>query len=432
MGFPSNQHLPDEHLPNDQHLRLSRRTFALAALGGIAIPRAAWAKSAGAATVFYVAVGSNLTRYGVDSTGLTLASQATTQLPAAIQYIWIHPTRPLMYAAYSNRFQVKDGHTHGVMAFTIDRANGNLTPFGQPMALPSRPINITVDRAGRFLLVAYNQPSGLTVLRLGANGAIEAPVEQAETIDAGIYAHQVRVAPSGRFVVLVTRGNDATPTTPEDPGAIKVFRFNQGQLSHEASVTRGNGLGFGPRHVDFHPTKPWMFVSMERNNQLLTYAVQPEGIGAAPLFTKDTLRTPGGIAPVQYAGPIHVHPNGKYVYLANRSDGTVDFAGRKVHGAGENTIAMFTIDPKSGEPTLAQTIETNTFHNRTFSIHPNGRMLVAASVAPLAVREGDQVRNVAAGLSVFGIGKDGKLSFARTYDVDVGPEAMFWCGMVAL
>jgi hypothetical protein len=32
----------------------------------------------------------------------------------------------------------------------------------------------------------------------------------------------------------------------------------------------------------------------------------------------------------------------------------------------------------------------------------------------------------AAGLSVFRVGEDGKLSFVRKYDVDVGDKTMFW------
>jgi len=42
------------------------------------------------------------------------------------------------------------------------------------------------------------------------------------------------------------------------------------------------------------------------------------------------------------------------------------------------------------------------------------------------------VRTVPAGLSVFRIGADGKLTRARTYDVDVGDKVMWWMGMVAL
>jgi hypothetical protein len=59
-------------------------------------------------------------------------------------------------------------------------------------------------------------------------------------------------------------------------------------------------------------------------------------------------------------------------------------------------------------------------------------MMVAQHNLPVNVREGDTVRQVPAGLSVFRIGDDGKLTFVRTYDVDVGDKTMFWMGMVEL
>ena len=59
-------------------------------------------------------------------------------------------------------------------------------------------------------------------------------------------------------------------------------------------------------------------------------------------------------------------------------------------------------------------------------------MLVAQHNLPVNVRDGDNVRTVAAGLSVFRIAADGKLEFVREYDVDVGDKVMFWMGMVAL
>ncbi len=51
---------------------------------------------------------------------------------------------------------------------------------------------------------------------------------------------------------------------------------------------------------------------------------------------------------------------------------------------------------------------------------------------PVDVRDGDAIRTVPAGLSVFPIGDDGKLTFVRKYDIDVGPKTMFWMGMVQL
>ena len=58
--------------------------------------------------------------------------------------------------------------------------------------------------------------------------------------------------------------------------------------------------------------------------------------------------------------------------------------------------------------------------------------MVAEHNLPVNVRHGDTVKTVSAGLSVFRIGEDGKLIFARKYDVDVGDKSMFWMGMVPL
>jgi 6-phosphogluconolactonase (cycloisomerase 2 family) len=416
---------------------LGRRKFVMLMAGvaagattGAACAPAPAEPAAPARTVFYASVGADLGLYSVDENALTLSRDSVTRAPDLVQYVWVHPALPVMYVAYSNRSKANDHH--GVVAYRIDPGTGRLTEFGRPLTLDNRPIHISVHPDGRHLLIAYNQPSDLTVHALDADGSIGDPVAQREPVDAGVYAHQVRVAPSGNLVVVSARGSDATATTPAAPGALKVFRFSDGQLSGEKSVTDGDGSAFGPRHVDFHPAKPWMYVSMERNNELLTYGLQDDGISPAPLFTKATVGRPELRAPAQYPGPIHVHPNGRFVYVVNRSDGTVDFAGKKVHGTGENTIAVFSVDEGSGEPTLIQAIDVEAYHARTFSIHPNGRMLVTGAVAPLSERDGDQVRDVPAGLSVFGIGDDGRLSFARKYDVDVSAGPLFWCGMVSL
>lgn len=68
-------------------------------------------------------------------------------------------------------------------------------------------------------------------------------------------------------------------------------------------------------------------------------------------------------------------------------------------------------------------------HVRTFHIDPSGRLLAAANMTTRKVRDGDGVRPVAGGLSVFRIGDDGKLTFVRKYDADVSRANMFWMGV---
>ena len=90
------------------------------------------------------------------------------------------------------------------------------------------------------------------------------------------------------------------------------------------------------------------------------------------------------------------------------------------------------LDPATGEPTLIQHVDPRSVHVRTFAIDPSGRMLVAASIKPLAVREGANVTTVPAALSVFRIGSNGKLEFVRKYDVDTGGKIHYWMGMMGL
>ena len=149
-------------------------------------------------------------------------------------------------------------------------------------------------------------------------------------------------------------------------------------------------------------------------------------------YRAETLDQSNNIRARQAAGAVHVHPNGRFVYGANRAEATVEYQGKKVFKGGENSIVVYAIDQETGEPKPIQHIETQKIHPRTFHIHPTGRLLVAEHNLPVNVRDGDAVRTVAAGLSVFRIGDDGKLTFARTYDVDVGDKLMFWMGMVPL
>ncbi|MFZ2068411.1 MAG: beta-propeller fold lactonase family protein [Xanthobacteraceae bacterium] len=382
-------------------------------------------------TVYYAAIGPELGVFDIDVDEAALTRRGAVTLPANIQYAWPHPSRRYLYVASSNGGPRVAGDKHFATALAVDPATGSLRPHGVSAALPSRPIHLSIDRSGEYLLTAYNNPSHITVHRLNADGSIGAPVTQPEKLDTGIYAHQVLTAPSNRLVTLVVRGNDAEPGKAEEPGAIKTFSFDNGVLRDLASIAPGAGLGFGPRHLDFHPTKPWMFVSIERQNKLYVYALDSvSGLKREPLFVKDTLSKKPAMR--QAAGAIHVHPSGKFVYVTNRASDRSSFDGKSAVVGGQNDVAVFSIDQATGEPTLIQNANGHTVELRTFGIDPGGRMLVAASIAPAPVRDGDRIIEVPAALSVFRIGNDGKLAFVRKYDIDTGPERQFWTGMVTL
>jgi 6-phosphogluconolactonase len=383
-------------------------------------------------TVYYASTGAELTLYDVDVDGAALTKRSTVTLPANIQYASPHPSRRYLYVVSSNGGPSLTGNKHFANAMTVESATGALELHGEPAALPSRPIHASVDHGGEFLLTTYNNPSNVTVHRINADGTIGAEVKQAAKLDAGIYAHQILAAPSNKTVLLVTRGNDTRPDKPEDPGAIKTFSFSNGALSNLASVAPGTGLGFGPRHLDFHPTRPWVFVSIERQNQIYFYERNDTtGLARDPMFVKNSLANPK--PPVrQAAGAIHVHPNGKFVYQTNRASDLTTEDGKTVVINGENNVAVYAIDQTTGEPTLIQNADGRAYELRTFGIDPAGKLLIAAGIKSAPVRDGNEIKTVPARISVFRIGDDGKLDLTRQFDIDTAKGQQFWTGVVTL
>jgi len=414
---------------------VSRRTFLSLTAGGIAVPRWASAQAASRKVALYANVGADLTHYDIDPKNAALIKRETVAMPASVQYAWPHVSRPYLYVVSSSGGPGnpgKPGTDHFLSALRIDPASGVITPHGTPVRLPSRPIHTSTDIPSQNILVAFNSPSAVRVYRINKDFTPGEEVVQPGPLETGIFAHQVRVTPDNKLVVLVTRGNEATPTKPEDPGALKVFHYKNGLLTEEVSIAPDGGKDFGPRHLDFHPTKPWMYLSIETQNKLYMYWRENGAINPEIVFRVDSLAEPNNIRARQAAGTVHVHPNGRFVYQANRAEATTEFQGKQVFKGGENSIVVYAINPSTGQPTPVQRIETQKIHPRTFHIHPNGRLMVAQHNLPVDVRDGDSVKSIQAGLSVFRIGDDGKLAFVRTYDVDVGDKTMFWMGMVAL
>ena len=404
-----------------------------------AVPDSSGHTGRSAKAVVYAALGAALTQYDLDVEHAELIERSRVTLPGNVQYGWPHPSKKFFYVVWSTGGPPtpgapSSGGRHGVSAFGVDPASGALHLEGQPVRLRSRPIHVSTDISGTHLLIAYNDPSGVTVDQIRPDGTIGSEIEPRERLDVGVYAHQVRVDPSNKMVILVTRGNGPSGIKPEDPGALKIFGYDHGVLTNRESVAPGGGYNFQPRHLDFHPTRPWVFVSLERQSKIEVYQrLKDETLSPAPLFVKDTLADPGHAHTGQEAGTIHVHPNGRFVYVANRASGTADGRGMPVFSGGTNDIAVFAIDANTGEPTLIQNVDTHGMTPRTFALDPSARILVAANQLPFKTGEGASATTAPPNLAVFRVRDDGKLDYVRKYDVPTdGGRMLFWMGIVPL
>ena len=382
-------------------------------------------------TVLYAAVGADITQYDMDVANCTLTPRGSVSAPARVQYVWPHVSKQFLYAAStdSGSGMSGGGTNHNVTAYRIDPASGALTQHGTPIPLPTRPIHMSTDRPSEHVLVAFNNPPEVRVYKIDADGTPGAEVAQPGPIDPGIFPHQVLPTPDGKQVILVTRGFDPEPNKPEQPGALQLFDFAGGVLSHEVSTAPNGGYGFGPRHLDFHPTQPWVYVALERQDQIALFTLVGGKLSPDALYRADTLLPGAKKGARQLVGTVHVHPNGRFAYIANRASERVEVNGRKVFEGGQNAIVVFALDQTTGEPTAIQHADSHGIHPRTFHIDPTGKMMVVAHIMGLPMADGSDVPTR---LTTFRIGDDGKLTFVRAYDIEAKGRLQWWAGMVTL
>ena len=378
----------------------------------------------------YSAVHDILTHYEVDIEAAVLTKRNSIRMPAKVQYAWPHPSLPILYISTSNGGPKLKSDQNHVTAYSV-AADGSLAQHGESKPFARRAVHMCLDPSGRYALNGHNAPtSGITVHRIKPDGSLGDEIVQDATLNYGNYPHQVMVSPSGRTAIIVDRGVAPKADRPESPGALRTFGFVNGKLSAGQVVAPNGGFGFGPRHLDFHPSLPLIYVSDERMNRLHVFRFDGDQLGSEPAYVREMLADPGNVRPRQLGGPIHFHPTKPIVYLANRADYMIDVAGKRVFGGGENNIAVYSVDKNTGEPTLIQNADTHSSHVRTFACDPSGRLLVTASIKRYAVLEGQEVKTIAAALSVFRIRDDGKLEFVRKYDVETSDGQMqYWMGI---
>lgn len=380
--------------------------------------------------VFYAGHGPELVRYELDPDSGLLTRREGVTLPSNVQYAWQHPSGRYLYACTSSRDPLTGvtGDMHCLVAMSVEPGSGRLSLLGEPVRLANRPLHLSLDRAGRFALVSYSRPADVTVHEIDDTGRLAGKVVQRDGLDFGIFVHQAMVTPGNRTLIVVSRGEHGKDGMPGDPGSLNAFDYSDGKLLRHVRVAPGGPHGFAPRHLSFHPTLPLIYVSLEFQSELQVFRLSDGVPEATPSYVRPSLADTRNVGKRQLGGAIHVHPNGRLVYMVNRADGTMNAAGRDVFAGGENSIAVFALN-EFGEPTLIQHADTRGIHCRNFAIEPGGRVLVVCNMLRRTVVAQDGVRELSPGFVTFRIGADGRLSHLADRPID-GDRTVFWCGMV--
>ena len=348
---------------------ISRRTFVAAAVPGVAAACASL-RRAPAPMDDLVLVGTYTARdatqgvyfYRMDPESGDLRPAGSAAVGANPSFLAIHPTRRWVYAV--NEISSTDGRpTGGVAALALDAAAPALAVLGRRASGGAGPAYVSVDRSGRYALVANYGAGTAAALPIGADGNIGEATAVVRHAGSGPradrqgapHAHCILADPSNRFVLVTDLGIDR----------IMVYRFDDraGTLTPAPTPFAATRPGAGPRHLAFHPSRPIVYVINELDMTLGAYRWDAQAGTLGEIATVPALAAP--LAPGENTGAdIHLSPSGRHLYATIR---------------GANLLVVFAVDERAGTLTPVQEIPTGGNWPRNFGLDPSGRFLYAAN-----------------------------------------------------
>ncbi|MGB8581405.1 MAG: lactonase family protein [Candidatus Sulfotelmatobacter sp.] len=291
-------------------------------------------------------------------------SAKVTSIGLAVQtinpsFLAVHPNRRFLYAV--NEVGDYKGQKSGaVSAFAIDSGTGKLTLLNQVASGGADPCYITVDKTGKFVLVANytgGSVSVFPVLKDGGLGEASAFVQHTghgtnPKRQEAPHAHSIDLSPDNRFAIVDDLGLDET--------LVYKFDSSKGSLTLNDPPFAKADAGAGPRHFALAPNGKVAYVIHEMGS---TVSVVDYDAAAGVLHPIQAISTiPKGFAGLNEDAEIEVHPSGKFLYASNR---------------GHDSIAVFAIDPNKGTLTLIEYVPTKGQSPRHFEIDPTGSLLFA-------------------------------------------------------
>ncbi len=280
-----------------------------------------------------------------------------------VKHMALSPDHRFLYASVRSE-------PFSVITYLINSETGNLTQLSKE-SLPDNMVYISVDQTGRFLLSVSNNDANakIAVNPIGLEGFVQS--EPVQVISTGHNPHSILVDPSNRFVYVPHLGN----------AQIKQFLFNQsnGVLTPNAPSVVYTKDGSGPRHFDFSPNNRFVYVSNEMDGMVYSYkmdnktgilteiqriSAMPPDIGLEPSTPAAGDAAPGmgdGKSTAIGVADIHITPDGKWLYVSERST---------------STIAAFAVDRHSGNLTYIESYGTEKTP-RGINVDPRGNFVIA-------------------------------------------------------
>ena len=275
-----------------------------------------------------------------------------------------------MAVAPDKRFLIAAVRSKPYEAYTysIDKKTGALKLVGKGPLAESYPY-ITIDRSGRYLLGASYGGHQIGVNPIGKDGKVGEP---SQVIPTARNAHAIITDNTNKYVYVPHLGTD------------QIFQFvldkKSGKLSANTPPVVQLKQGSGPRHLIVSKDNKFVYLLNELTATVTALSLDPktgtlkeaDSVSALPADTKlgpgqprapvAPGQTPRDVANDIWASDLHLTPNGKFLYAAERTS---------------SSLGGFKVDAASGKLSFVGSTPTEK-QPRGFAIDPSGKYVVVS------------------------------------------------------
>lgn len=241
-------------------------------------------------------------------------------------------------------------------SYVVNSQTGELDMVDHKPTEGADPCYVSLTAEGRYVMVSNYSGGNAVVFPTTEAGRLEDISGQVKHVGSGTrkdrqegpHPHSIQPDPTGTYAMICDLGLDQ----------IVVYRLEDGKLvtHRETNLPPGSG----PRHLVFHPTRKFAFVTNELNNTVTAFLYNEH---TGQLDTVQHLSTLPEGTPGQdnTVADIRLSPCGRYLYVSNR---------------GHNSIVLYLIDQESGRLETVEWVETFGNTPRNFNIL-SGYVIVA-------------------------------------------------------
>ena len=299
------------------------------------------------------AKGKGIAAYRIDpKTGAWTFVEACDALPNP-SYICLDRTQRFMYSAH--------GDSDEVCAYARDPQTGKLRFLNKQKTEGDNSSTVEVHSSNRWVLLSTGPGVALFPIRadgsLGPHSHVVVPEGEPGPLrdeQEGPHPHQAAFDLTGKFVIVPDKGLDK----------VHVFRLDaeRGKLVPCDPPSIDARYGAVPRHVTFHPGRPYAYLIMENDSTVFAYHWDAGAGTLKPFQRVPTL--PTDYVGDNMAAEIAILPSGKFLYASNRGhESIVIYAVNAARG---------TIEPVGWEPVQGR-------KPRFFCLDPDASHLYAAN-----------------------------------------------------